>query len=157
MRKFFILFVAAFVLLACTTSCKDSEFSFEYSFTIDGHADGDVSVAFPGGGLDMKGGSELEFNYSSIPTNAISYESMPLYTVQELKASNKQNYNEIGELVEDNYEAQFKATSAGGTYYLHVVGVVRERLTGLEVEIDKILTNEEPDQLGYKPDYKSER
>lgn len=150
MKKFLILFVAAFALLACATSCKDSAFSFEYSFTIDGHANGDVSVMFPGGDLDMKGGSELEFNYSSAPADAIFYKSMPSYTTQELKDSNKQNYNKVGKLVENNYEAQFKATSAGGTYYLHVVGVVRERLTGLEVKIDKVLTNEEPDQSDSK-------
>ena len=145
MKKFLILFVAAFALLACATSCKDSAFFFEYSFTINGHANGDVSVMFPGGDLDMKGGSELEFNYSSAPTDAIFYKSMPSYTIQELKDSDKHSYNEVGKLVENNYEAQFKATSADGTYYLHVVGVVRERLTGLEVKIDKFLTNEEPD------------
>ena len=146
MKKFLILFVAAFALLACATSCKDGAFSFEYSFTIDGHANGDVSVMFPGGDLDMKGGSELEFNYSSAPADAIFYKSMPSYTIQELKDPDKHSYsyNKIGKLVEDNYEAQFKATSAGGTYYLHVVGVVRERLTGVEVKIDKVLTNEEP-------------
>ena len=145
MKKFLILFVAAFALLACATSCKDSAFSFEYSFTIDGHANGDVSVMFPGGDLDMKGGSELEFNYGSAPADVLFSKSMPSYTIQELKNSDRQNYKKVGKLVEDNYEAQFKATSAGGTYYLHVVGVVRERLTGLEVKIDKVLTNEEPD------------
>lgn len=142
MRKFLIPFVAAFALLACVTSCKDSAFSFEYSFTIDGHANGDVSVMFPGGGLDMKGGSELEFNYDSAPADAIFYKSMASYTTQELKESSRPNYNKVGKLVENNYEAQFKATSADGTYYLHVVGVVRESLTGLEVKIDKVLTNE---------------
>ena len=91
----------------------------------------------------MKGGSELEFNYSSAPADVLFSKSVTSYTVQELKASDKQNYNEVGKLVEDKYEAQFKATSADGTYYLHVVGIVRERLTGLEVKIDKVLTNEE--------------
>lgn len=145
MKKFILVFAAVLGLLACATSCKDSAFSFEYSFTIGGHANGDVSVMFPGGDLDMKGGSELEFNYSSAPADAIFYESMPSYTIQELKDSDRHNYKKVGKLVENNYEAQFKATSAGGTYYLHVVGVVRERLTGLEVKIDKVLTNEEPD------------
>jgi len=143
MKKFLILFVAAFAMLACATSCQDSAFSFEYSFTIDGHANGDVSVMFPGGDLDMKGGSELEFNYSSAPADAIFYKSMPSYTLQELQESDRANYVKVAGLVEDNYDAQFKATSAGGTYYLHVVGVVRERLTGVEVKIDKVLTNEE--------------
>lgn len=145
MKKFLIFLVAVFGLLACATSCKDSAFSFEYSFTIDGHASGDISVMFPGGGLDMKGGSELEFNYSSAPEDALFSKSMPSYTISELKNSDRNNYNKVGKLVENNYEAQFKATSADGTYYLHVVGVVRERLTGLEVKIDKVLTNEEPD------------
>lgn len=143
MKKLLILFVATFALLACATSCKDDALSFEYFFAIDGHANGDVSVMFPGGSFDMKGDSELEFNYSSAPTDAIFYEFMPSYTIRELKESDKQSYNKVGKLVENNYEAQFKATSAGGIYYLHVVGVVRERLTGLEVKIDKILTNEE--------------
>lgn len=143
MKKFLILFVAAFAMLACATSCQDSAFSFEYSFTVDGHANGDVSVMFPGGDLDMKGGSELEFNYSSAPADAIFYKSMPSYTLQELQESDRANYVKVAGLVEDNYDAQFKATSAGGTYYLHVVGVVRERLTGVEVKIDKVLTNEE--------------
>lgn len=149
MRKFLILLVAVFALLACATSCKDSALSFEYSFTITGQADGDVSVMFPGGGLDVKGNSELEFSYSSAPADILFSKSTPSYTVQELK-SMPGNYAKVAEIAENNYEDQFKAISAGGTYYLHVVGAIYEQLTGIKIEIDKVLTNKEPAEPVYK-------
>lgn len=146
MKNFITFLAAALALLICAVSCKNEPFSFEYSFNIDGHANGDASVMFPGGELAVKGDSELQFSYNSASFELLR-KGAPLYTVQDLREIGKKNYSKVASLAEDRYEAKFKATSTSGTYYFHIVGVVHEKLTGLDIKIDKVLTNEPSGEL----------
>lgn len=140
----------ALTLLVGVSACTDDAFSFEYSFNIDGHATGDVDVTFPGGDLTLKGNAELGFDYASVPATKASLSSFQPATVDELQASGKKNYRRVADVFLNEYDAAFTASAAEGTYYLHITGSVKEKLTGVEVKIDKVLTNE-------TTDYKSER
>ena len=140
----------ALTLLVGVSACTDDAFSFEYSFNIDGHATGDVDVTFPGGDLTLKGDAELGFDYASVPATKASLSSFQPATVDELQASGKKNLNHVADVFLNEYDAAFTASAAEGTYYLHITGSVKEKLTGVEVKIDKVLTNE-------TTDYKSER
>lgn len=153
MKKFLkilsaIAFVAlvAFVtatLLSCT---REDAFSFEYNFNISGHAVGDVDVAFPGGKLALEGETGLAFTYGKEPMRSQLFTET---TLEELYNSDQQTLNRMADVVSSNYEEAFAVTTASGTYYFHVVGSVREQLTGIEVKIDKVLTNE-ADEPVYK-------
>lgn len=133
----------ALTLLVGVPACTDDAFSFEYSFNIDGHATGDVDVTFPGGDLTLKGNAELGFDYASVPATKASLSSFQPATVDELQASGKKNYRRVADVFLNEYDAAFTASAAEGTYYLHITGSVKEKLTGVEVKIDKVLTNEE--------------
>lgn len=133
----------ALTLLVGVSACTDDAFSFEYSFNIDGHATGDVDVTFPGGDLTLKGDAELGFDYASVPATKASLSSFQPATVDELQASGKKNYRRVADVFLNEYDAAFTASAAEGTYYLHITGSVKEKLTGVEVKIDKVLTNEE--------------
>lgn len=157
MRKFLLLFTALALLLgvsACTGGQGPSALSFEYNFNIDGHATGDVDVTFPGGELTLKGDAGLGFRVDSPSFSAPATKASPgqfrLATIDELQASGKKDCRYVADVFLSDYDAAFTASSADGTYYLHITGSVREKLTGIEVKIDKVLTNEEG------PDYKSE-
>ena len=143
--KRFIFAILAFVLLACTTACTDNAFSFEYNFDVVGHATGDLEMTYPGGSLGMKGSAELSFDYASAPaTKSLSAYSPA--TVEELRASGKKNLGHVADVFLTDYYSAFTASSAEGTYYLHITGSVKEKLTGVEVKIDKVLTNEPVDK-----------
>lgn len=133
----------ALTLLVGVSACTDDAFSFEYSFNIDGHATGDVDVTFPGGDLTLKGNAELGFDYASVPATKASLSSFQPATIDELQASGKKNYRHVADVFLNEYDAAFTASAAEGTYYLHITGSVKEKLTGVEVKIDKVLTNEE--------------
>ena len=135
----------ALTLLVGVSACTDDAFSFEYSFNIDGHATGDVDVTFPGGDLTLKGDAELGFDYASVPATKASLSSFQPATVDELQASGKKNYRRVADVFLNEYDAAFTASAAEGTYYLHITGSVKEKLTGVEVKIDKVLTNETTD------------
>lgn len=135
----------ALTLLVGVSACTDDAFSFEYSFNIDGHATGDVDVTFPGGDLTLKGDAELGFDYASVPVTKASLSSFQPATVDELQASGKKNYRRVADVFLNEYDAAFTASAAEGTYYLHITGSVKEKLTGVEVKIDKVLTNETTD------------
>lgn len=139
----------ACTLLIGVSACTDDAFSFEYSFNIDGHATGDVDVTFPGGDLTLKGNAELGFDYASAPATKASLSQFRSVTVDELQASDKQNYRHVADVFLTDYDAAFTASAAEGTYYLHITGSVREKLTGVEMKIDKVLTNETTD---YEPE-----
>lgn len=136
----------ALTLLVGVSACTDDAFSFEYSFNIDGHATGDVDVTFPGGDLTLKGDAELGFDYASVPATKASLSSFQPATVDELQASGKKNYRRVADVFLNEYDAAFTASAAEGTYYLHITGSVKEKLTGVEVKIDKVLTNEPVDK-----------
>lgn len=137
----------ACTLLIGVSACTDDAFSFEYNFNIDGHATGDVDVTFPGGDLTLKGNAEFGFRVDSpsysVPATKASLSQLHSATIDELRASGKENYRHIADILLTDYDAAFTASAAGGTYYLHITGSVKEKLTGVEVEIDKVLTNEE--------------
>ena len=135
----------ALTLLVGVSACTDDAFSFEYSFNIDGHATGDVDVTFPGGDITLKGDAELGFDYASMPATKASLSSFQSATVDELQASGKKNYRHVADVFLNEYDAAFTASAAEGTYYLHITGSVKEKLTGVEVKIDKVLTNETTD------------
>lgn len=132
----------ALTLLVGVSACTDDAFSFEYSFNIDGHATGDVDVTFPGGDLTLKGNAELGFDYASVPATKANLSSFQPATIDELQASGKKNYRHVADVFLNEYDAAFTASAAEGTYYLHITGSVQEKLTGVEVKIDKVLTNE---------------
>lgn len=136
----------ALTLLVGVSACTDDAFSFEYSFNIDGHATGDVDVTFPGGDLTLKGDAELGFDYASVPATKTSLSGFQPATVDELQASSKKNYRRVADVFLNEYDAAFTASAAEGTYYLHITGSVKEKLTGVEVKIDKVLTNEPVDK-----------
>ena len=136
----------ALTLLTGVSACTDEMFSFEYNFNIDGHATGDVDVTFPGGDLTLKGNAELGFDYSSVPATKANLSGFQPATVQELQASGKKNLNHVADVFLNEYDAAFTASAAEGTYYLHITGSVKEKLTGVEVKIDKVLTNEPVDK-----------
>ena len=155
MKKFFCL-LAAFALLMGTTACKDETISFEYNFNITGTATGNVDVTFPGGGLVMKGDSYISLDYASAPAaKAKMGDHYVFRSLDSLRNSGDRQLIRIADQVQSDYNDAFTATSADGTYYLHITGFVKEKLTGIEVKIDKTLTNEEPAQAP-NPDYKSE-
>ena len=143
--KKFLYALMALTLLVGVSACTDDAFSFEYSFNIDGHATGDVDVTFPGGDLTLKGDAELGFDYASVPATKASLSSFQPATVDELQASGKKNYRRVADVFLNEYDAAFTASAAEGTYYLHITGSVKEKLTGIEVKIDKVLTNETTD------------
>lgn len=143
MKKILYLFVALTLLVIGVSACTDDAFSFEYSFNIDGHATGDVDVTFPDGDLTLKGNAELEFNYASVPATKASLVQFHPATVDELQTSAKKSYRHVADVFLADYDAAFTAYAAEGTYYLHITGSVKEKLTGVEVKIDKVLTNEE--------------
>lgn len=144
----------AAAFLIGVSACTANPFEFEYEFNIDGHANGDVNVTFPGGDLTLKGDAELGFDYSSAPELRESTRAFKPVTVEDLQSSKRVNYKHVADVYLSDYDAAFTASAAEGTYYLHITGAVKEKLTGVEVKIDKVLTNEE--SLNETPDYKSE-
>lgn len=141
MKKIFYLLLACALLIG-VSACTDDTFSFEYNFNIDGHATGDVDVTFPGGDLTLKGNAELGFDYASVPATKASLGQFHSATIDELQASDKESYRHVADVFLTDYDAAFTASAAEGTYYLHITGSVKEKLTGIEVKIDKVLTNE---------------
>lgn len=162
MKKILYLLMAC-ILLVGVSACTDDTLSFEYSFNIDGHATGDVDVTFPGGDLTLKGNAELGFRVDSpsyfVSATKASPDQLHSATLNELQSSNKKNYRHVADAFLADYDAAFSATAAEGTYYLHITGSVKEKSTGIEIKIDKVLTNEEildEGTLDEEPDYKSE-
>ena len=158
MKKFLkilsaIAFVAlvAFVTTTLFSCTREDSLSFEYNFNISGHAVGDVDVTFPGGQLTLEGETGLSFTYGESPMRDPFFSQI---TLEELYASDNQKSIQIANAVSSNYEEAFSATTASGTYFLHIVGSVREKTTGIEVKIDKVLTNE-TDEVD-NPVYKTE-
>lgn len=132
------------MLLIGVSSCKDDPISFQYEFNITGHATGNVDVVFPGGSFVMDGNTELAFSYASavIPFAEYQFTSVP---VSELRTTEGKEWSELADAVLKDYSNAFAANSASGTYYLHIIGSIREQVTGLEFEIDRVLTNEPAD------------
>lgn len=146
MKRILTLLFAVLALafaLTLTTQCERDPLNFEYAFNIDGHATGDVLVTFPGGDLNLEGSSKLGFNYASVPPSKFFSYPMPVYTVDSLSNSSKRHYRKLAKVVDSDYDSKFTASSASGTYYLHITGMVKEYFTGIEIKIDKVLTNEE--------------
>lgn len=146
-----VAFVTATLFSGCTS---ENAFSFEYNFNISGHAVGDVDVTFPGGKLALEGETGLAFTYGKEPMRSQLFTET---TLEELYNSDQRTLNRMADVVSSNYDEAFTATTASGTYYFHIVGSVREQLTGVEVKIDKILTNEADEPLtASEPVYKTE-
>lgn len=146
MKKFLTILFATIVLASLaflTSSCKDEPLQFEYAFNVNGHATGDVHLTFPGGDFNIEGNTELAFSYSSLPASELFSKRSLVHSVTELRETGEEPYLRIADAVENDYEAKFTASSASGTYYLHITGIVKEHFSGLEVSIDKVLTNEE--------------
>lgn len=153
----------ACTLLIGVSACTDDTLSFEYSFNIDGHATGDVDVTFPGGDLTLKGNTELGFRVDSpsypMPAIKASLGQFHSATIDELQSSDEKDYHHVADIFLTDYDAAFSATAAEGTYYLHITGSVKEKSTGIEIKVDKVLTNEgalDEETLDEEPDYKSE-
>ena len=136
--------LTAIALALSVTSCTDANsLSFEYHFNIAGDATGTVEVTMPGGNLSLSGETNLLFDWGSAPTFVLRDEAYTTFTTQELQSSTKKTFTKVGYTIENDYENAFSATATTGTYYLHITGVVREKVTGVEVKIDKVLTNRE--------------
>jgi len=133
MKRIITLALTALCLMAATTACTKDDFKLTYDFTISGHANGEVAVAFPGGHVNLDGATELDFNYGNIDTTSLCTP----------KLSNRQ-LREINSLASDEVFSKFSAsTKAGGKYYLLIDCVAKEELTGAEIRWKKVLTNEE--------------
>ncbi len=143
MKKLFILF-AIIALSFSTVGCTNTgPLAFDYHFTVAGDAEGTVDVTMPGGSLSLSGEANLLFDYGSAPVLVLRDKNYTPYTIDELRISHTKLLNEVGNTIENDYEKAFSATATTGTYYLHITGVVREKVTGVEVKIDKVLTNKE--------------
>lgn len=128
MKKVF-LFIA---ILVAATSCKE-QFHFVYNATINGDADGGVNVSFPDGSIDLKGDADLKFHYGNDTTAKV------LLGIDQIKADKKLSKAYVA--AQSDFEKQFNAAAASGTYLLNVDAYCYEELTGLRVEFKKTLTN----------------
>lgn len=132
MKKVFMIFIALIAMMS-VTSCEKESFSVVYNVTIMGDAEGDFTLVFPDGSLNLKGESNLDFKWG----NGGEGESISL---GDAFYSENVKVREAAFYVEDEIE-KFSASAARGTYYVHIVGYAEESVTGVKISIDKVLTN----------------
>lgn len=138
--KKFITILAAFAVALLMSSCKQDALSFEYNFNITGNANGDVCVQFPGGQLDLWGETKLSFDYGSPMDSLLMV--MPIIPEHLDKDVNPAR---ILDVAQRECEQAFRVGTVDGSYYLHILGSVKEKTTGIEMKIDKVLTNQDLD------------
>jgi len=142
MKHYLCLLMLAMVAVLGTSCKTQAQFGVDYAVIVQGDGDGVVDVMFPQGRFEMDGTADIVLRASSdsavinapVVTKAQVIESGDPAMLKALKDANDYVQNEF-------YAAQ---TDAGGTYYLLLKGYVRERLTGLGFEVEKVLTNRPP-------------
>lgn len=143
MKKFFAIMLMAFALVGFQACKENNGVSVVYNIAVVGDADGDVTVTFPNGSLELNGQAAVDFAYTNDTTKVVNVfalgdEPMFDYVLGEALESNDAEVKDAAEKVEATLVS---VNAASGTYYLHVSGFAKETLTGLIFAIDREFTN----------------
>lgn len=131
-----LLLVTASSLTSCTTT---QNFGVVYELNVTGDGDGQFDVTFPNGKFGMDGKANLGFILTN-DSSKLLMANKALTTEQIIKSNDPKQLTALAN-VNAWTEANFKATSASGSYAIRICGYVKETLTGFIIAIDKILTN----------------
>lgn len=143
MKKFIMMIALAFSMIAMQ-SCKDTQFGVTYSLTATGDAVGNVQFNVPVGHFAVNGDADLDVLVSNDTTPAVLFgaaEDDEVFALGEALESNETDVLAASTAVEGWLQENFSVNDAGGDYYIHIVGFVRENLTGLTFSVDKVFSN----------------
>lgn len=146
MRKFICMF-ALLIGLVAMQSCKESFFGVTYSLDTTGDVTGDVQLNYPYGFVGVNGDAELNMRVSN--DTVLVFGSVAEEDVVPLGAALESNDEQelvgataVNGWFNDNFSVD--VNDADATYYFHIVGRIRENLTGLTFSVDKEFTNRPP-------------
>jgi len=134
MKKVFLLM--AMVATVLLSSCKEGQFGFVYSAAANGDAKGDVALTFPVGEFKVNGDAALSLVVSNDTTKILTSNAI---TLEQAFESSDPKIVKAATAIDEWVDANFNV--AGGDYYVHLLGYVKETLTGIEVRIDREFTN----------------
>jgi len=123
-------------------SCKE-QFGFTYSLTTTGDAVGNVQFNFPVGHVALNGDADVDVLVSNVADSTV-FGAVNEGEVLALGAAlESEDAKVVAEAtaVDAWLTQNFSATTAGGDYYVHVVGYVRETVTGVTFSVDRVFTN----------------
>jgi len=145
MKKFILMIALAFSMIAMQ-SCKDAQFGVTYSLTTTGDAVGNVQFNFPVGHVALNGDADVDVLVTNDTTKTTVFGSVQESDVLALSAalvSEDATVAAEANAVDAWLAQNFSVTTndADGNYYVHIVGYVRETVTGLTFSIDRVFTN----------------
>lgn len=126
-------------MLALATSCKEKA-GIIYSVSANGDCKGQFELTFPDGNFKSDGTAALAFDWSNDTTKVLA--APGLLSLDEALKSNNAKTLEAAQSI-DSWLDNFSATTADGDYYVHLVGYVKETLTGITLSVDRTFTNRE--------------
>lgn len=142
MKKLIFFMVGLFLTMSLVSCDKDkNEFGIVYDAVVEGSGEGEFQVNFPQGSLAMDGTANLLFKVS----NADSVPDKVMTKAEILESGNEKNIKALNDCA-DFISKKFSVTTnsdAEGAYDLWIKGYIMEKMTGIKVEINKHITNQD--------------
>ena len=146
MKKFLTILAVALGMFAMQ-SCNTND-GIVYSVTAYGDANGNLSMVFPNGNLELNGKSDIDFVWDNDKDEVIAAVDTTtfgvgegVYGLDEAIAADDAKLKEQANAVNDWLANTFEVNSAEGDYYVHIVGYAKEKVTGFTLAIDRVFTN----------------
>lgn len=143
MKKIFLM-IAMVLGMITMQSCKDTQFGVDYSVAVTGDADGGVLFNVPVGTIKLDGDAKVDINLGKTPALLnVQDTTTTVYVLADAVKSNDVKVAETANAVNEWFTNSFyvSGTTADASYYVHIVGFVRERVTGLTFAVDREFTN----------------